>query len=144
MIESRTAETLRNKRGEIARSIDSYEKKLAQARADLAHIDAAIAIFATGGDALAVTPYVDIHRLFKRGEMVAICRDAMKTGPKNTRELSALILEAKGLDAGDRVLAKAISYKLIHALRIQARTGKMVGVGRYKAARIWRLPGTLV
>ena len=74
MIESRTAETLRNKRSEIARSIDDYEKRLAQARADLAHIDAAIAIFATGGDTLAVTPYVDIHRLFKRGEMVAICR----------------------------------------------------------------------
>jgi hypothetical protein len=144
MIESRTAETLRNKRSEIARSIDDYEKRLAQARADLAHIDAAIAIFATSGDALAVTPYVDIHRLFKRGEMVAICRGALKTGPKNTRELSALILEAKGLNAGDRVLAKAISYKLIHALRIQARMGKIVGLGRHKAARIWRLAETLV
>jgi hypothetical protein len=51
VIESRTAETLRNKRDEIARSIDNYEKKLAQARADLAHVDAAIAIFATGEDA---------------------------------------------------------------------------------------------
>lgn len=144
MVESRTAETLRNKRGEIARSIDEYEKRLAQARADLAHMDAAIAIFATSGDALAVTPYLDIHRLFKRGEMVAICREALKTGPKNTRELSALILEAKGLNAGDRVLAKAVSYKLIHALRIQARTGKLVGIGRQKAARVWRLPNTLV
>lgn len=144
MAESRTAETLRRKRDDIARSIDSYEAKLAQARADLAHIDAAIAIFATSGDAIAVTPYVDIHRLFKRGEMVAICREALKTGPKNTRQLSALILEAKGLDAGDRVLAKAISYRLIHALRIQARTGKIVGIGREKAARVWRLADTLV
>ncbi|MGC1779062.1 MAG: hypothetical protein WBB34_14040 [Xanthobacteraceae bacterium] len=144
MIESRTAETLRNKRNDIARSIDEYEKRLAQARADLAHIDAAIAIFAISGDAIAITPYVDIHRLFKRGEMVAICREALKTGPKNTRELSALILEAKGLSAGDKVLAKAISYRLIHALRIQARTGKLVGIGRYKAARVWRLPDRLV
>ena len=81
-------------------------------------MDAAIAIFATGDDSLAVTPYVDIHRLFKRGEMAAICREALKTGPKNTRELAALILEAKGLDTGDKVLAKGIAYKLIHALRI--------------------------
>lgn len=145
MVESRTAETLRSKRSEIARAIDDYEKRLAQARADLAHIDAAIAIFAAGGDGnVIVQPYIDIHRLFKRGEMVAICREALKTGPKNTRELSALILEAKGLAAGDRVLAKVVSYKLIHALRIQARMGKIVGIGRYKAARVWRLPDTLV
>jgi hypothetical protein len=144
MAESRTAETLRNKRDEIARAIDDYENKLAQARADLAHLDAAVAIFATSGDAVAVVPYLDIHRLFKRGEMVAICREAFKSGPKNTRQLSALILEAKGLNAGDKVLAKAVSYKLIHALRIQARTGKLVGMGREKAARVWRLPGTLV
>lgn len=118
MAESRTAETLRRKREEIARAIDDYEARLAQARADLAHIDAAVAIFATTGEAVAVQPYVDIHRLFKRGEMVAISREALKTGPKNTRQLAALILEAKGLDAGDKVLAKAISYRLIHALRI--------------------------
>ncbi|HUZ34040.1 MAG TPA: hypothetical protein VMV19_18320 [Xanthobacteraceae bacterium] len=144
MTESRTAETLRNKRDEIARAIDDYEARLAQARADLAHLDAAIAIFATTGEAIAVRPYVDIRRLFKRGEMVAICREALKTGPKNTRQLAALILEARGLDAGDRVLAKAICYRLIHALRIQARTGKIVGMGRHKAARVWRLADTLV
>lgn len=77
MIESRTAETLRNKRAEIARSIDDYERKLAQARADLAHIDAAIAIFTTSGDSVPIVPYVDIHRLFKRGEM----------GPFSTRRV---------------------------------------------------------
>jgi hypothetical protein len=58
----------------------------------------------------------------------------------NTRQLSAILLDAKGLDAADKVLAKAISYRLIHALRIQARGGKIVAMGRDKAARIWRLP----
>lgn len=32
-----------------------------------------------------------------------------------------------------------ISYRLIHALRIHARIGKIVGMGREKAARVWRL-----
>jgi hypothetical protein len=50
MVESRAVETLQNKRDDIARSIDECEAKLAQARADLAHIDAAISIFATGDD----------------------------------------------------------------------------------------------
>lgn len=80
--------------------------------------------------------------MFKRGEMVAICKAALAKGPMNTRQLSAVLLNAKGLDATDKVLAKAISYRLIHALQIQARSGKIVGAGRDKAARVWQLPET--
>jgi hypothetical protein len=83
-------------------------------------------------------PYVDIYCMFKRGEMVAICKAALAKGPMNIRWLSAVLLNAKGLDASDKVLARA--YRLIRALRIQARSGKIVGMGREKAARIWRLP----
>jgi len=54
--DSRAAKTLRSKRDEIARSIDDYEARLAQAKADLAHMDAAIAIFATGDDGKPVRP----------------------------------------------------------------------------------------
>ena len=102
MADSRTAETLRNKRDEIARSIDDYEARLAQAKADLAHIDAAIAIFATSDGQKPVRPYVDIHRLFKRGELGAISREALKDGPRNTRELAQAVMAAKGLDTGDK------------------------------------------
>ena len=49
-------------------------------------------------------------------------------------------MKAKGLDTGGKVLAKAISYRPIPALRIQARIGKIVRMGREKAARVWRLP----
>ena len=144
MADSRTAETLRNKRADIARSIDEYEARLAQARADLAHMDAAIAIFSTSDDGKPIRPYVDMHRLFKRGELAAISREALKDGPRNTRELALSVMAAKGLDTGDKVLAKAIAYRLIHALRIQARNGKIVGIGKQKAARVWRLAETLV
>jgi hypothetical protein len=145
MTESRTAETLRRKRDEITRTIAEYEKRLNQARADLAHINAAVRIFAHGdAEGKFAAPYVDIYRMFKRGEMASICREALKAGPQNTRELAVAVMKAKDLDAGDKVLAKAIAHRLIHALRIQARIGKLVGAGRYKAARIWRLPGTLV
>jgi len=146
MPEIRTVTTLKGKRDEITRAIVNYENKIAQAKVDLAHINAAIRIFEigedgpAGGDAQHVAPYVDIYRMFKRGEMVAICKAALAKGPMNTRQLSAVLLNAKGLDASDKVLAKAISYRLIHALRIQARSGKILGVGREKAARIWQLP----
>ena len=143
MADSRTAETLRNKRAEIARSIDDYEARLAQAKADLAHIDAAIAIIASD-DTETVRPYVDIHRLFKRGELAAISKAALKDGPRNTRELAQAVMAAKGLDTGDKVLAKAVAVRLIHVLRLQARGGKIVGMGRDRAAKIWRLPERLV
>jgi len=48
MAEIRTATTLHKKRDEIRRAIRDYECKLDRARADLAHIAAAIAIY--GGD----------------------------------------------------------------------------------------------
>jgi len=37
------------------------------------------------------------------------------------RQLALHVMKAKGLDAADKVLAKAISYRLIHVPRIQAR-----------------------
>ena len=141
MAEIRTVTTLKYKRDEITRAIAAYEKKIAQAKADLAHINAAIRIFELGdAEGKFAAPYVDIYRLFQRGEMVAICREALTTGPLNTRQLSQAVMKAKGLDIGDKVLAKAIGYRLIHALRIQARNGKIVALGREKAARVWRLP----
>ena len=88
MADSRTAETPRKKGGEIARTIDDYGARLAQAKADLAHMDAAIAIFATGDGQNPVRPCLDIHRLFKRGELAAISREALKESPRNTRELA--------------------------------------------------------
>ena len=45
---------------------------------------------------------MDIHRLFKRGELAAIRREALKDGPRNTRELAQAVMPAKGLDTGDR------------------------------------------
>jgi len=121
----------------------NYENKIAQAKVDLAHINAAVRIFEIGGDGPAeagqhVAPYVDIYRMFKRGEMVLLLRQRLAKGPMNTRQLSAVLLHAKGLDASDKVLARAISYRLIHALRIQARTGKLIAMGRDKAARAMR------
>jgi hypothetical protein len=148
MAEIRTVTTLKSKRDEIARAIVNYENKIAQAKVDLAHVNAAIRIFEIGDDGIGqakhVAPYLDIARMFKRGEMVAICKAALAKGPMNTRQLSAVLLNAKGLDAADKVLAKAVSYRLIHALRIQARGGKLVGMGRDKAARVWKLPDTLI
>lgn len=81
----RTVTTLKGKRDEITRAIVNYENKIAQAKVDLAHINATIRIFEIGEDgpvagSQTVAPYVDIYRMFKRGEMVAICKAALARG----------------------------------------------------------------
>ena len=58
----------------------------------------------------------------------------------DTRELVRHILTAKGMSAGDRVLTKAVAYRLIHALRQQVRRDKLTDAGRRRGVRVWALP----
>ena len=44
--------------------------------------------------------YVDIHRCFKRGEAINLCKEALASGPLNTRQLALRVMAAKGLDSG--------------------------------------------
>jgi intracellular sulfur oxidation DsrE/DsrF family protein len=140
MAEIRTVTTLRRKRDEISASIRLYERQLAQARADLAHVTAAIRIFEASGDAKEMAHYVDTHRLLKRGEPIAICKAALANGPLSTRELAHHVMAAKGLDVGDKVLAKSIGYSLIHSLRMQHKRGRLILDGKRHGVSVWRLP----
>jgi hypothetical protein len=64
----------------------------------------------SAGDRDTPTAYTDIHRLFQRGELTAICKAAMaQHGSINTWALVTHILAAKGLDSGDRVLANRLA-----------------------------------
>jgi hypothetical protein len=139
MTEIRTVTTLRSKRDEILASIRLYEKRLGQARADLSHVTSCIAIFEASGEREDTASYVDTHRLFRRGELITLCKEALASGPKSTKELALHAMAAKGIDTGDKVLAHAMASRLIHALRMQWRTGKLADAGRVKGARIWRL-----
>jgi hypothetical protein len=139
MAEIRTVTTLRSKRDEILASIKLYEKRLAQARADLSHVTACIAIFEASGELGAIPSYIDTHRMFARGELIALCKQSLTTGPKTTKELALHVMAAKGLDTSDKVLAHAMAARLIHALRQQWRRGLISGEGKAKGARIWSL-----
>lgn len=61
--------------------------------------------------------YVDLHRLFKYGEAIKLCKKALGCGPRNTRELAPHVMAAKGLSVDDKVLVKSVAAKLIHSLR---------------------------
>jgi len=140
--EIRTVTTLRRKREEIRRTIVAYEEKLDQAKADLSHVSAAIAIFEGATEGCSPRPYVDTDRLFARGEPTALARAALEAnGPMDTRELVQSIMAAKGLNTGDKVLCKAIAFRLIHSLRTQCSRGRLVDAGMRRGVRVWAMPG---
>lgn len=141
MGEIRTVTTLRTKRVEIEKSIVGYEARIKQARADLAHITAAIAIFEASGDPADMQAYVDIHRIWKRGELIRLCKGFLESeGPLNTRQLTERAMKATGLEAGDKVLAKTVALKIVQAMRQQHMRGKIGDAGKHRGARIWALP----
>jgi hypothetical protein len=140
MAEIRTVTTLRYKRDEIVGTVEKYERLLGQARADLAHIEAAISIFEASGDPQGFPAYVDVQHLFKRGEQTKLCLAALVDGPLTTRQLALYVMKAKGLNQADKVLAKSIGGRLIHALRMLKRQRRVITTGRVKAALIWELP----
>ena len=83
---------------------------------------------------------MDVYRLFKRGEQIAICKTALASeGPLSTPELALRVMRAKGMDEVDRVLRKAITLRLVHALAKQCQRGQLADGGRKKGGiRLWR------
>ena len=132
MTEIRTVTTLIAKRDEIERSIANYEARLEEARADLSHVNACIAIFESCDEPSGTRAYVDLHRLFARGEMVRLCKEALASGQKTTKDLALAVMAVKRLDTGDKVLARAMATRMNHALRQQWRRGHLDGEGKVK------------
>lgn len=131
--------TLRRKRDTIEAYIATMERQIADARRDLSAINATIRLYeidpTTPG---AVAPYAEIHRLFRRGEMTAICKQALQQeGPLDTRELALRVVRAKGMDENDRILRKTIALRIVQALRLQERRGGVRGEGKQSGVRRW-------
>lgn len=133
--------TLKAKRNDIEASIKLYADKLDAARRDLAHVNATLAIFAST-DPMDVRAYTDTSRLFRRGELWTLCLTALgEHGPQDTRELSRRVAEAKAMDASDPVLCKALAYRIVQALTLQWKRGKLGSDGIRKGVRVWRVVG---
>jgi hypothetical protein len=133
---------LRSKRDEIEGAVVAYEKRLIEARANLAHVTATLRMFELTDDPASLPAYVDVGRLFKRGEVVAICFAALaQEGPLDTRELGLRVVRAKGFDETDGVLRHTVVYRVVQALSIQRKRGRVESLGKRKTVMVWALPG---
>jgi hypothetical protein len=132
---------LRRKRDKIESGIAGYERKIKEAQADLAHVTASLRLFELSGDPSEFPAYIDLNRILRRGEVMALCMAALRAeGPLDTRELTSRVMAAKGLNRDDRVLAQAISLRIVQSLRLKARRGgKLDGSERRQGACVWKL-----
>lgn len=131
--------TLCSKRDDIERTIASYQKRIEEARRDLAHVNATIRLFETGRTEEGAR-YVDTLRLFKRGEIWVLCSAALeKEGPLDSRELAVRLIQHRGLDEDDVVLRKSLTLRVVQALRLQMKRGKAKIVKKRNGRIVWRL-----
>ena len=139
MEEPNVIRTLPRKRDEIERAILNYEKRLDEARMNPAHLQARLRVFTVDGAPADVMPYHDLGRLFRRGEIVLICKDAsVAEGPLDTREFAVRVIRAKGMNEADKNLRKAIAYRIAQALTLQRKRGKAALSGKVNGVCVWR------
>jgi hypothetical protein len=130
--------TLTRKRDQIETAIATYEKTIEAARRDLAHVNATLAMFEAPEGRTQFPVYMDTLRLFKRGEIVTLCKAALaKDGPQDTRQLALHVIKAKGLDSKDAVLRRSIAFRIVQALRLQAKRGGVAPMPKRKGVRVW-------
>ncbi len=134
--------TLTRKRDAIEQVIVAYEKKIEAAKRDLAHVNATLAMFAGPEGRTQFPTYMDTLRLFRRGEIVTMCKQALREGPRDTRELALCVIRAKGMDNTDNVLRRSVAFRIVQALRLQAKRRQVTALPKRKGVRMWRLPVT--
>lgn len=139
MAESTTVTALRAKRDELERIVGSYEKSISAARHDLAHVNATLELFERNDAPNSYPSRLSIARMFKRDEIFSLCRTALAEAPKglDTRELALALIRAKGMDEGDRVLRKAIGFRIVQAMLRQQTRGRVASNGKPKGIRVW-------
>ena len=136
MQEPLVIQTLKQKRAEISGAIAAYQARIAQARHDLAHINASIRLFEGGETNRA--QYIVSHGFFKKGEIADICVCHLKAdGELNTRQLAERVMCERNLEVTDTALRNSVVFKVVQALRHAARRNAVTMVEKRKGICVW-------
>ncbi len=142
MAEIHVISALRTKRAEIGGYIHDLEKKIKRLRANLAHVDATIRLFAPGLDPDAILPKRTYQRTryFAKGELSRRCLDVLRDteGPLTTAEIAAAVMADKGPLASDPALIAAVAERVQGLLRNLSKRGAVIKTGISRDAQ-WAL-----
>ncbi len=130
MADLRVISALREKRALVAGLIEKLERKLEQHRADLTHIDGVLRLFQPDrdpGEIKAKRTYTRRTRYFARNELSRFCMNALRAANGalvTTDDIAGQVIAAKGFNAADAALRKAIGEQCL--ARISQR-GRCIG-----------------
>src|SRR5580700_6129279 len=146
MADPHVISALREKRALVAGLIEKLERKLEQHRADLTHIDGVLRLFQPDRDPGEIKPkrtYARRTRYFAHNELSRLCMDALRAADgalMTTDAIAGRIIEAKGFDAADAALRKAIGEQSLALLRSFRKRGIVEQIGLGRGVR-WKLTG---
>ena len=142
MAEPLIVQSLKDKRAEIHGRIAAYQAQIAQAKHDLAHINASIRLFTDPDHQRA--RYMVSHGFFKKGEIADIClRHLEIDGEMTTRDLAERVMIERKLDATDTTLRNSVVFKVVQALRHAARRQLVRMVENRKGMCHWAAGDTI-
>ena len=124
MAEPHVVAALKDKRAELSGSIADLEKRIGQRRADLLHVDAVLRLFAPEFEPATILPRT-VRRpnsWFKPGELARLVLDVLRTAPAplSIREITAQVMERRGLDPQDGRTAELLRKLVRNAVNRQA------------------------
>ncbi len=130
--------TLATKRAEIQAYITKLEHDIEQARRDLSAVLATEKVFS--GEGVVPKAYLNLSKVFPRHEIPKLIWPVLEaaTAPISTRNLAYHVMAAKGLDATDKHLRKALAYKVVQIVRRWERQGKVRRAGKDASAITWQ------
>jgi len=124
MAEPHVIAALRDKRAELSGGIADLEKRIGQQRADLLHVDAVLRLFAPDLEPAAILPKAvrQPSGWFRPGELARMVLDVLRTAPAplSIREITAQVMERRGLDPQDGRMAELLRKLVRNAVNRQA------------------------
>ncbi|CAO3431955.1 hypothetical protein [Azospirillum doebereinerae] len=145
MGEPHVVSALREKRAEISGAILELEKRMAQHRADLVHLDAILRLFAPELEPESIAPKKPLaarSHYFATGELARRCLDALRLAEERVvaaEEIAVAAMRDKGLDPEDRKTRSDFTQRVLNTLTALKGKGTVEKIGNGLGAR-WRLP----
>ena len=133
---------LRAKRAEIEKHIEALTARLSDARSDLLHVAAVLAMYdpSVPSDRPAKS-YSGVTSAFKRSDLFDRCRAAMEASKDflTTRELATHVIASEGWDPEDRSLRITVAHRITTHLGRMERRGLVAKAGERAGVTLWRL-----
>ena len=129
------------KKAEVEAQIVSLTDRLADAKADLFHVVAAVRLFDPSLVDKPATVYHGVTKSMRRSDLFDVCRAALEASsePLDTRQLARAVITAEGWDTDDHRLRLAMAHKVGSMLARFERRGIVRKAGSRQRATLWRM-----